>query len=451
MTRQHVPAGYLLLVTALCAVMAGCGGGGGGSSSNPTPTPTPAPTIISVSVACTNPTLPEGGTDQCTATVQGTGSFVSTVTWSASAGSISSAGLFTAPGAAGSVTITATSTADSTKSGTATVTVLAPHSSGFTYKAVTLTSYSTGEYSEGIAKTSEDALAATGVTWAGVLVTQFMPTATSTSIAPVSGQTPSDADVIAAITEFHAQGVKVMLKPHVDVSDGTWRGAIHPTDTNAWFASFTTFITHYAQLAQSHGVEMLCFGTEYATMTGAANEIAWNNVIAAIRAVYTGPLAYAANASGIPDEFTSVSFWDQVDVIGMDAYFPLTDHADPTLAQLVAAWSSNKNGENLVQAVVNFAGAHPTKPLIFTEIGYMSAAGTNIEPWQYTPDGTVTATPDQTEQQNCYEAMYEVWSQHTDVMKGNFWWSWQISPPATGDIGYAPWLKQAQGVLEAWQ
>jgi hypothetical protein len=357
------------------------------------------------------------------------------------------------------VTVTATSVADATKSGSASVNVFAPHSTGFTYKGITLVSWANGEYSQGIAKTSEDALAATGSNWAGVLVTQYMATATSSTIGPI-GSTPSDAGVIAAIAELHAQGVKVMLKPHVDVSDGTWRGAIHPSDANAWFASFTTFITHYAQLAQLQGVEMLCFGTEYATMTGAANQTAWNNVIATIRAVapagggYTGLLAYAANATYATDEFSSVSFWDnpQVDVIGLDAYFPLTNHANPTVTELVAAWSSNRSGENIVRDVLNFAAAHPAKPVIFTEIGYRSASGTNIEPWQFVADGIVTDTLNQTEQANCYRAMYEVWSQHSAQMHGNFWWSWPVpAPDLATDTNYTPWLKPVQAVLEAWQ
>src|ERR1039458_9912551 len=93
--------------------MGACGGGGGSS------------TITSVTVTCPSP-IQYGGTSQCSATVTGTGSFSSSVTWAASAGTISSSGLFTAPsGGATSlqVTITATSTQDTSKSGTATVTV----------------------------------------------------------------------------------------------------------------------------------------------------------------------------------------------------------------------------------------------------------------------------------------------------------------------------------------
>jgi acid phosphatase len=64
------------------------------------------------------------GMSQCTATVQGTGSYSSAVTWTANGGSINGSGLLTAPASVGNVTVTATSTEDSTKSGQATISVV---------------------------------------------------------------------------------------------------------------------------------------------------------------------------------------------------------------------------------------------------------------------------------------------------------------------------------------
>jgi hypothetical protein len=279
-----------------------------------------------------------------------------------------------------------------------------------------------------------------------VLVTQFQANATATSIAPVAGQTPSDADVVAAISALHAQGLKVMLKPHVDGSDGSWRGTFQPSDLNAWFASFTTFIDHYATLAQQNNVEMLCFGTEYVDLTVAGNLPYWTNVIKSIRGSYTGPLVYAANAVSIPDEFNQVPFWSQVDVIGLDGYFPLTNQNDPTIPQLVAAWGNNMNGDNVVAAVTNFANAHSPQPVIFSEIGYRSVAGTNQRPYDYSFSGSY----DPIEQQDCYQAMYEVWN-NSGIIQGHFWWAWQVSQPASGDTEYAPWTKPADTILQAWQ
>ena len=425
------------LSVGLCALLPGCGGSSGRNGGNST--------VTSVTATCFNTVLQAGQSDQCTATVQGTGNFSSAVQWTSSSGSISSTGLFTDASASGPVTITATSTADATKAGTASITVNAAQKSNFAYSGITHVSWSQGEYNTAAGATSEDALAATGGNWAGVLVTWYQANATATTIAAAS-YSPSDADVVAAITELHNQGLKVMLKPHVDATDGSWRGTFQPSDVNAWFSSFQSFILKYAAIAQSNNVEMLCFGTEYRELTN-ANLSNWTTTINLIRGIYTGKLVYAANAVGAGDEFTSVVFWNQVDVIGLDAYFPLTNQSDPTVAQLVAAWSNNRNGENVVAAIANFKGAYPTKPLIFTEIGYRSLAGTNTAPYDFTLAGAV----DPIEQQNCYEAMYEVWSQQPTVMTGTFWWSWAVPVPSASDTDYTPWNKPAQTVLEAWQ
>jgi len=435
MTRHILMPLSIALAAALCS----CGGSSGGGGGNPT--------ITSVTVSCFNTVLQAGQSNQCTATVKGTGSFSKSVNWSASAGSVSNGGVFTDSSASGTVTITATSTQDSTKSGTASVAVNAAQKSNFTYGGITEVSWSQGEYSSAPAVTAEDDLAAAGGNWAGVLVTWYQDNATSTTISAATFS-PSDADVVAAITELHNQGLKVMLKPHVDALDGSWRGTFlpPPSGMNAWFSSFQSFILHWATIAQSNGVEMLCFGTEYKDLSG-ANLANWTSTINLIRGIYSGKLTYAANATGAGDEFTSVVFWDQVDVIGLDAYFPLTNQSDPTLAQLVSAWSNNKNGENIVAAITNFKGAHPTKPLIFTEIGYRSLSGTNTAPWDFTMTGNI----DGIEQQNCYEAMYEVWSQHPTVMTGNFWWAWAVPVPTSTDTDYTPWNKPAETVLRAWQ
>src|SRR5205814_897036 len=81
-------------------------------------------TLVAVSISPTSASLQTGAPQQFTATV--TGSTNTSVTWSATAGTISNTGLYTAPATAGSYNITATSAADTTKSASATVTVTAP-------------------------------------------------------------------------------------------------------------------------------------------------------------------------------------------------------------------------------------------------------------------------------------------------------------------------------------
>jgi hypothetical protein len=83
---------------------------------------TPA-AAISVSVSPTTATVASGGTEQFSAQVTSTSN--TAVTWSATSGTVSTTGLFTAPTvtATKTVTVTATSAADNTKSASATVTV----------------------------------------------------------------------------------------------------------------------------------------------------------------------------------------------------------------------------------------------------------------------------------------------------------------------------------------
>jgi len=77
------------------------------------------PQTVSVSVSPTGATLQPGQTQQFTATV--TGNSNTAVTWTATGGTISSSGLYTAGPSTGNFTVTATSAADTSKTATASV------------------------------------------------------------------------------------------------------------------------------------------------------------------------------------------------------------------------------------------------------------------------------------------------------------------------------------------
>ena len=321
--------------------------------------------------------------------------------------------------------------------------------SGFTYNGLNLTSYQANEYSTSTAYAAS--IRATGANFTAVMETQYQQTSTSNVIAPETTSSPgytnnyslspTDASVVSAIKAAQAQGLTVSLKPQVDSLDGVFRGSFAPTNPTAWFASYQTFILHYAQLASQNNVGYLVIGTELKSLTTATYKSNWETIIKAIRTQYPGlTLIYGANATGAGDEFTSVSFWADVDIIGVDGYFPLTNTADPSLAALVSAWTNNKSNFNIVAALKNLQSTY-NKPLIFSEIGYVSVSGTNE-----TPYANITGTYDTTEQQNCYEAFFEVFSQQSAWMKGVFWWDWTVTPPGATDEGYSPQNKPAGNV-----
>src|SRR5208283_1148483 len=113
----------------LLMLFTACGGGSSSSNSNGNG----GNPVVSVSISPTTATVPANGTQQFTATV--TGSSNTAVQWqvnnvtggTAATGTISTAGLYTAPPTTTNiqVTVTAVSVADSTKSASAVVSITA--------------------------------------------------------------------------------------------------------------------------------------------------------------------------------------------------------------------------------------------------------------------------------------------------------------------------------------
>jgi len=215
-------------------------------------------------------------------------------------------------------------------------------------KGISFSAWWSGEYSRPEADLALESLASTGANWISVVVTGYQQAPASTVIDYTGVATPTDEDLGHAIRDAHHLGLKVMLKPHLDLPNedvtGIWRGYIGTEFTSesqwtAWFAAYTDFILHYARLSQAYGADQFCVGVELLGTTHRAEN--WRAVIAAVRAVYRGPIIYAALHGG---EETSINWWDAVDLIGVDAYYPLTDSAwtpdqpDLTVAELVARW-----------------------------------------------------------------------------------------------------------------
>jgi hypothetical protein len=146
---------------------------------------------------------------------------------------------------------------------------------------------------------------------------------------------------------------------------------------------------------------------------------------------------YASNHGG---EEARITWWDALDFIGVDAYYPLTAKDDPTLTELKAAWK---------RPLAILEGLHERykKPIILTEIGYRSVDGANRRPWEWgTPAGV-----DLGEQADCYQAALEsLWEQ--PWLAGTYWWNWGTDPEQGGpdDIDYTPHDKPAEWVLKGF-
>jgi hypothetical protein len=311
-------------------------------------------------------------------------------------------------------------------------------------KGASLTAWYSGVYSmDDTAWVIDEQIRGIGANWIAVVVQCYQETATSTQINCDTDMVPTDAELTHVIQVAHANGLHVMLKPHIALSNDPdhWRGQIDfgddETQWAAWFSSYTDFILHYAQLAQSLQVEQFCVGTElYDSWQGigpARRTSDWRNVIAQVRQTYSGALTYAANHSG---EETFVQFWDDLDYIGVDAYYYLTDLQHPSVNDLIAAWDGPFYTLQQLAQTWN-------RPIIFTEIGYNSSEGATASPASW-PTGPL----DLEVQANAYEAVFQKFGNQT-WWGGVYWWNWDPNYLQGGlyDLSFVPSGKPAEDVL----
>jgi hypothetical protein len=313
-------------------------------------------------------------------------------------------------------------------------------------KGMSYAAWWSGAYRAPGAELSLQALKSTGAGWIALIVTGHQDGISATTIDRTHISTPTDADLIHAINQAHSLGLKVMLKPHLDlfneVPGGQWRGDIGKAFTGeaqwaAWFSAYRGFINHYAALAQAHGVEQFCIGTELLGTSHRADD--WRTVAAGVRAIYHGPIVYAALKDG---EEVAITWWDAVDYIGIDGYYRLNTDIGihPTVAQLEAAWATPRQ-------IMAGLSARYNRPILLTEIGYRSYHGCTMQPW----DSWVVSDVDLEEQANAYEAAFRQ-LYHQPWLHGIFWWTWLPDRFESGpcETGFTPYLKPAESVLRNW-
>ncbi|MCO5315695.1 MAG: hypothetical protein M9938_06000 [Solirubrobacterales bacterium] len=299
-----------------------------------------------------------------------------------------------------------------------------------------LTAYTRDGYGRPEVKTDIERIVALDATAITLTPTWYMATGSSDSIRPDPKKSPSDTSLNQAINWIREAGLKVILKPHVDVLDGTFRGDIQPTDRDRWFSSYTEFIRHYTSIAASQQVELFAVGTELKSLSG--DPTPWRSVIEEVRSEFPGKLTYAANW----DEVGQVQFWDQLDLIGVDAYFPLAEgNPEPDEAALAAAW------QPVVDSLRGISEQWD-RPVLLTEVGYPSQKGATEHPWEVRPDQPA----DVELQARATRAVFQAFGDQP-WLAGINWWSWRADPSDQENHGidYTPEDKPAEQVLrDAW-
>jgi hypothetical protein len=246
----------------------------------------------------------------------------------------------------------------------------------------------------------------------------------------------STTGIKTCIQKAHVYQMKVMLKPHLWVNHQFYTGNLNfATDSEweNWETDYEKYILEYAQIAQDEKVDLFCFGTELQNPIVKSPQF-WIQLIKKIKKIYTGKLTYAANW----DDYESVPFWDQMDYIGIDGYFPLSDKENPTVKELEKGWQKHIAKMDLAQKKWH-------KKILFTEFGYRNSNFATHEPWK--ENQTVV---NNIAQVNAFEALFTSLN-HQKWYAGGFAWKWYADEyHKRKEVDYTPQGKPALEVIAKW-
>ncbi|MEM6957120.1 MAG: hypothetical protein AAF645_15630 [Myxococcota bacterium] len=247
------------------------------------------------------------------------------------------------------------------------------------------------------------------------------------------------ANVRRAIRQAKARGQRVLLIPHLWIETTGWRGEIDPGDDARWEAyqaSYRRFVLAWAADAEAAGADAFSIGVECKSWSGRFGGF-WIDLIEEVRRTFSGLLTYSANW----DEAENVLFWDQLDLIGINAFYPLAQEPGATDAQY------REGAEALVPGVRELA-LTLQMPLAFVELGYTTRTDAAIEPWLW-PDDMADVAYDEREQARALDALISAF-QDERWFAGFFLWRYyadlyDVSQEA--EWGFSTFGKEGDEVL----
>lgn len=152
--------------------------------------------------------------------------------------------------------------------------------------------------------------------------------------------------------------------------EDSWAYRHAEADWAAWWRSYRRYVLHHAFLARAAmgGVDLFAVGVELERTVGREED--WRRLVEAVRRFDPGPLTYAANwGQGVHE----VGFWEVLDAVGVDAYWPLSD--DPAAADAALARGAAEVADRLAE----LAG-RTGKPVILTEVGFPARRAAWLRP-----------------------------------------------------------------------
>jgi hypothetical protein len=262
-------------------------------------------------------------------------------------------------------------------------------------------------------KPSLDSLGKLHVNALAIVPYTFMrnPNKPTTLFIPDNAGSENDWATACSAREAAARGWFTLLKPQIWLGGGHWPGDVDFETEAEWdtfFKNYTYWILHYAVLAEREQIDALCLGTELVKTTLQQPE-RWKEIIRKVRQVYGGQLTYAANWG---DEFEGFTFWEDLDAIGLNSYYPLSKKDAPTDEELLAGARSWMTMAAEVSRKTN-------RPLWLTEVGFRSVDKAWANPHADAGDRNISGSA----QARCFAALTTA-ANETPELKGMFIWKW---------------------------
>ena len=216
----------------------------------------------------------------------------------------------------------------------------------------------------------------------------------------------------------------------------------HESFIAEFWETYTQVAVDIAKLAQEEGVRLYSLGTETDNLfrTRAGRSDTWPNhygaelkeMVRQVRAEFDGLLTYDMHYSAIVDRDyyqSSDHLWADLgfDVIGVSAYFPLTDML-PSVAMSVEDLEAGYD-RIFRDHLVPLRDRNPGRPIVFTEYGAPDEVGAPFMPDAAGFDQFVFSDPNgngvddgREVQANIFQALFSAASRYPGVLGGAFFW-----------------------------
>jgi hypothetical protein len=246
--------------------------------------------------------------------------------------------------------------------------------------------------------------------------------------------------IARAVRQAHARGLRVLIVPHLWVESGEWRGELDPGTDAAWAEwsrNYRAFLLTWAEVARDAQVDMLSVGVELRSWVTTAHAASFAPILRDVRQLFPGLLTYAGNW----DDIEQTVILGDLDVIGLNAFFPLADKDGASYADLAA-------GGRRVQAKLEQLAESWQKPIFFNEFGYTTRDNPAVRPWEW-PDKMSHVVPNEAAQAEAYRALLSAFVDEP-WFAGFFMWRLYADPDdmsQEAEWGFSPRGKRAELVL----